>query len=402
MHGADAELDRAALRLAVEVAARGADRCVERDDVLAIGLGVRPVCRERRLGVGAALVGAADSIVLVQHRFADLARPTRECVQHERAQRFGGHPARGGLRGEKHAGSHEHGQLVDRRADDRLFAGLVAFTGAEVVPAGTRAGRPWRGVGGWEPETLRADASLADSGRNNRRHEQIVAEHVLSVHAIRTLPARMRQIHRTQQRERVGMAGPNACVEIGHQARAQLERAAHGVAETSLIRPRPSVERRRAGRVQSERGGERAELHPARRGFFQARAEVPADVVGPEEAADISGRGGEGDLKGEHLPAGVGVAGKMNGGAMIAPAAGGGAPPLGAGFRPALSRRLVAGPTGETHAAQAGVGGAWPARGVLAIQMIQPAEVGEGGDGADELVLLPIDPPEINAGRCEM
>ena len=63
----------------------------------------------------------------------------------------------------------------------------------------------------------------------------------------------------------------------------------------------------------------RAELTPARVGFLVAPAVMPTDIVRPEETADVARRRSEGHFKGEHIPARVGVARKVNRVAMIAP-----------------------------------------------------------------------------------
>src|ERR1700684_599272 len=114
--------------------------------------------------------------------------------------------------------------------------------------------------------------------------------------------------------------------------------------------------------MRAQGGRQRPELYPAGVTFLIATAHVTADVVGPEEATDIAGRGSEGNLERQHLPTRVGVTGKMDRMAMVAPA----------------------GPTAEGLPAQT------ISACVLVVIMIQPREVRQVRQAARKGILLPV------------
>ena len=146
-----------------------------------------------------------------------------------------------------------------------------------------------------------------------------------------------------------------------------MRRGAHGVFGPGRVVPGASVRLGIARGVRAQDRAGRTELAPAGIGLFVAPAHVTADVVGPEEAADVARRGCERHLEGEHRKARIGVPGEMDRVPVVAPPR----------------------PAGEGQAALPVLGG------VVIQEGIQPEQVGQVGDGARVRVLLPVQPPEV-------
>ena len=71
--------------------------------------------------------------------------------------------------------------------------------------------------------------------------------------------------------------------------------------------------------LRSQRGAEGPELAPPHVRLLIPPAVVPADVVRPEEAADVARRGRERHLELQHAPVRGGVSREMNGMPVVAP-----------------------------------------------------------------------------------
>ncbi len=220
-----------------------------------------------------------------------------------------------------------------------------------------------------QPDRLARDPVRPHAGLGDRRHEKIIAEEILLRIAVGRFHFRVLDIKRSQERHGTLRCLPDTGVEIRHHLSAKPEGPAHGGLRPIGIGPGPAIQAGIAGRVGAKRGGKRPELARPGVRFLIASAHVTADIVRPEKGADIPARAGEGNLEGQHLPTRIGVTGKLDRVAVIAPSG-----PAGKGLTP------------PTILGAAGV-----------VVEIEDLEIGDLRQAEGVGILLPIEPPEIDA-----
>ena len=269
------------------------------------------------------------------------------------------------MHGNRRAAPYEERELVDVGCHQSLAIPGESFAGQKVEPDPRR-----------KPNGLSAKFAWAHPRFSDRSDQQVIAKEILLRVTIRLRLVCVIEVHRPGEGDGFPTGLDDARIDVGEEFRAELKAAAHGSLGPRRISPRPAIHADLASRVRAQRRAQRSKLTPPGVGFLVAAAHVPADVMGPKETADITGCCRKRHLECQHLPAGVGIAGEVNRMPVVAPAG-----PAAEGLAPGPAALRAA-----------------------VVIVIQPCQILDVRHAARERILLPVQPPEIDAifFQCRM